>query len=140
MAKYRTKQRDEIIAYLKTTNSKHFTAADLCEHFKNHNIPVGTTTVYRQLEQLVSEGLVKKYIIDENSSACFEYIGDDVNSQPGSCYHLKCSECGRLIHLTCSEISAFEDHICEHHGFTIDKMRTVFYGTCRECRNKHSLL
>ncbi len=139
MAKYRTKQRDEILAYLKTTNSQHFTVADLCDHFRHHNIPVGTTTIYRQLEQLIDEGLVKKYIIDENSSACFEYIGDDTSSEPGCCYHLKCSVCGRLIHLTCSEISAFEDHIAKEHGFKIDKMRTVFYGTCSECSTKHPL-
>ena len=131
--KYKTRQREQILTFLRTIPSTHFTAADVCAFFKEHEIPIGTATVYRQLEQLVQEGKGQKYIIDENSSACFEYIGDEEVSAVPSCYHLKCERCGKLIHLECDEITEFERHITGHHGFRIDPARTVFYGVCAEC-------
>ncbi len=132
-AKYKTKQHEKMLAYLKTTGREHFTAADACSYFRDHDESVGTTTVYRQLEQLIAEGIVKKYVIDETSSACFEYIGDAEDPTQISCYHLKCEKCGRLIHLECQEIAEFERHITAHHGFRVDPKRTVFYGICQDC-------
>ncbi len=133
-AQYKTKQRAELQEYLASTKGKHFTAADICAHFKNREKHIGTTTVYRRLEELVNAGEVKKYFIDETSSACFEYIGDGApQAERCACYHLKCEKCGRLIHLECDEITALETHITEHHGFRIDPVRTVFYGICEDC-------
>ena len=50
---YRTKQREEIISYLKTVPGKHVTAADVRSHFQDQAVSVGQTTIYRQLEKLV---------------------------------------------------------------------------------------
>ena len=133
-AKYKTKQREHMLEYMGTVGRKHFTAADVCGYFRSKNIPVGTTTVYRQLEQLMNEGKLKKYIIDETSCACFEYIGEDEGvSGKAPYYHLKCEKCGVLIHLECDEITEFENHITKHHGFKINPMRTTFYGLCAKC-------
>ena len=130
---YKTKHREEILNYLKTIPGVHFTAADICRHFKEQGKNIGTSTVYRQIEQLVSEGLVKKYIIDESSSACFEYIDPDGNCCQNSCFHCKCEKCGKLIHMECREIELLQSHFMEHHGFRIDPTRTVFYGVCSDC-------
>ena len=131
---YRTKQRENLLSFLAEHPHTHFTAADICEHFRTGEQKIGTTTVYRQLERLVSEGQVKKYQFEEGDSACFEYIGEKEDTVP--CYHLKCEVCGRLIHLECREITMFEQHITEHHGFLIDPKRTVFYGICQDCRRR----
>ncbi len=132
--KYKTKQRDHMLEYMGTVGRKHFTAADVCGYFKNNNIPVGTTTVYRQLEQLMKEGKIKKYLIDETSCACYEYIGEtEGNDSKTPYYHLKCEKCGKLIHLECHEITEFEEHITRHHGFKINPVRTTFYGLCADC-------
>ena len=134
--KYKTKQREKMQEFLKENTGKHFTAYDVCDYFKNKGEAIGTTTVYRQLDTLVKEGVIKKYLFDESSSACFEY--DEAHDHAGHrmCYHLKCTECGKLIHLKCEEIEMFEHHIFEHHGFAIDSTRTVFYGLCEECAKK----
>ena len=71
---YKTKQREDIISYLGTTGGRHFTAADICRHFQERGRPIGTATVYRQLEKLVDEGQVKKYALSDGGSACYEYI------------------------------------------------------------------
>ena len=128
---YKTKQRNEMQKFLEQSSGEHFTASDVTEFFKGKDIAVSTTTIYRRLEELVSSGSVKKYFIDEVSSACFEYLGD--NQSNSVCYHLKCEKCGKLYHLKCDEITSFERHIGEHHNFIIDPAKTVFYGTCEKC-------
>lgn len=88
-------------------------------------ISIGYATVYRQLEKLVKNSSVVKYTIDNTSSACFEYVGEDNHSKQ-STYHLKCEHCGKIIHLSCNEIEEFENHISSHHNFKVDPAKTVF--------------
>ena len=132
-AKYNTRQKQEILNFLESKGPGHFTVADLDMYFKTKGIKVGTTTIYRQLDKLISEGVVKKYNIDETSSACYEYIGQSDANGCQQMFHLKCEKCGKIIHLECHEVTLFEEHIAEHHGFKVDPMRTVFYGICKDC-------
>ena len=66
-APYQTKQMKQILAYLQTIEGTHVTAADVCSYFKEQGINVGTTTVYRNLEKMVEQGLVAKYNVDGTS-------------------------------------------------------------------------
>ncbi len=132
---YKTKQRDLLLTYLRTVPGEHITASDICLHFKRIGINIGMSTVYRQLERLVDEGTVKKYIIDSNSPACFEYEGSD-NEANEVCFHCKCIKCGKVIHLKCSEIQHIQEHLYEEHRFKMSGSRTVFYGLCEDCANK----
>ena len=131
---YKTRQREELLAYLEAAPGAHITAADVTEHFQRRGRSIGTATVYRQLERMVDEGLLNKYFIDSNSPACFEYIGAGGHLGEGACFHCKCEHCGRLIHLHCGELEGLSTHIGEHHGFQINPLRTVFYGLCEDCR------
>ena len=74
-APYQTKQMAQLLTYLKTVEGTHVTVADVCSYFKEQGITIGTTTVYRNLEKMVEQGLVAKYNVDGTSSACFEYLG-----------------------------------------------------------------
>ena len=135
-AQYKTKQMTEILTFLKSVQEEHVTVSDICKYFRQQGIAVGTTTVYRQLEKMVKEGLVAKYVIDGTSSACFQYVGEHKESEHTSCYHCKCEKCGKLIHLHCGEVESLKNHMMEHHDFQMDPLRTVFYGICSECREK----
>lgn len=132
-APYRTRQMTELLAFLKSVQGSHVTVTDICDYFHQKGIAVGTTTVYRNLEKMVQEGLVAKYVVDGTSSACFEYTGGHKEEET-SCYHCKCEKCGKLIHLQCHEVELLKLHILEHHDFEINSQRTVFYGICSECR------
>lgn len=133
---YKTKQRDELRTFLESMPGKHITAGDVCEYFKRSGKNIGAATVYRQLEKMVDEGLVTKYNIDATSPACFEYMGAHLSED--ACYHCKCQTCGKLIHMHCDELTELQNHILNHHGFSIDPMRTVFFGICRECAEAES--
>lgn len=130
--RYVTKHYARVAAFLESRKGSHITAQDICDHFREEGNPISTTTVYRQLERLVEEGTVNKYIIDANSPACFEYNG--AKRMPHqSCYHCKCEKCGKLIHLHCEEIEELSAHLKAEHHFVFDPARTVFYGLCEEC-------
>lgn len=134
-AQYKTRQKQLMLEYLESVPGEHVTVHDIVTHFAGKGIQIGTTTVYRHLEKLVEEGLVKKYLIEQGAAACFEYINPAENCHKTNCFHLKCTGCGKLIHLHCEDLEAIETHIFEHHNFLIDPRRTVFYGLCQNCRD-----
>lgn len=131
---YKTRQQDLLLHYVMQTQGKHFTAEDVRIHFAEKEIAIGTATIYRQLEKLVKEGKLQKYIIDEHSAACFEYTGECSTDEQH--FHLKCEKCGRLIHLECDELEQIKKHLLEEHGFVLDSFRTVFYGKCADCASR----
>lgn len=132
---YKTKQKEEVLAYMKSMKGVHVTVNDIAGHLKGKGIAIGVTTIYRHLEKLVADGVVKKYIIDGVSGACFEYAGDQ-NSLPEQCFHLKCESCGELVHFHCKELEELQRHMRENHGFDINSLKTVYYGMCNHCTGK----
>lgn len=131
---YQTRQMKELREFLASTDGKHVTVKDICRYFDEAARPVGTATVYRNLEKLVEEGIVAKYSADPSDSACFSYIGSGEECCHPVCFHLKCQKCGRLIHLECDEITSLSEHMLRAHGFELNPVRTVFYGLCEDCR------
>jgi Fur family transcriptional regulator, ferric uptake regulator len=131
--KYKSKNYDEVLSYLKAMPGQHFTVNDLHAHFSEQGSSIGTTTIYRQLERMVDEGLVKKYTLDQNKSACFEYLNNAEHEGTHSSYHCICECCGNLIHLHCEEIEELQAHLFSEHHFRINSGRTVFYGLCEDC-------
>jgi Fur family ferric uptake transcriptional regulator len=133
-SEYQTKQRNELYELLRNCPGRHFTAADLEKLMAEKGCPVGTATIYRQLEKFVNEGCVAKYIIGAGNPACFEYLGEtDMGGAPEE-FHLKCTRCGALIHIHCDELSGIAGHLLKDHHFQIDPRRTVFYGLCETCQ------
>ena len=131
---YKTKQRSKILAYLNENKANHITAEEIIEHFKNVGEPIGKSTVYRYLDSLVKENIVRKFVTPERaSSACFQYIDRAHNCQIH--YHMKCTECGALIHLDCEEIKELSKHIFKEHKFMLDECKTILYGKCEKCLN-----
>ena len=131
-APYQTRAQRELLDYLKTAPGKHFTVAEIKEHFIGDNNPIGTATIYRQMERFVEEGSVRKFVLGPGESACYAFAGD---RNCASHFHCKCEKCGTLIHMDCKELCDIRDHLQEHYGFNWDAGKTVFYGICGQCRN-----
>ena len=128
---YTTKQRTAILNFLKENSDRHIKASDVVAYMRENGIKIGTATVYRSLEKFEDEGLVRKFIVDEHTGACYQFAGT-----PAAChshFHLKCTECGKLIHLSCEFLENMEKHIYDEHGFTVSSAKTVIYGVCAEC-------
>lgn len=131
---YNTKQKEKILNYIKENSACHLTAAEIVKYLSSEGTPVGTATVYRYLDKLVTNGIIRKYNLDEKTSACYQFI--DKNTKCTEHFHLKCISCGELIHIDCSYMQSLSEHIYEHHKFTIDNSRTVLYGRCENCEKQ----
>ena len=131
--KYKTRQHGLLLDYLKTVPGVHITASDVCSYFEENGATISKATIYRQLESLVDEGILNKYVLDPNSPACFEYVDENSHAGPDVCFHCKCEKCGKLIHLHCDELKEIQNQLYNEHRFRMDPIRTVFYGLCDEC-------
>lgn len=129
---YNTRQGSLILSLLQSEPGKHFTADDIITELAKGEKAVGKATVYRHLDKLIKQGVVRKYIADEGQSACFEFI--DKSGDCAAHYHLKCSSCGELLHVECEYLDEVSHHISKHHGFVISPEKTVLYGLCEKCR------
>lgn len=131
---YNTKQKSAILQCVKNLKDKHFTVDGLCEILLKKGETVGRTTVYRFLESLSNDGILRKYAATQGESVCYQYVGDH-----GKCnehFHLKCEKCGNLIHMECNEMCELARHIKSHHGFLLNPLKTIIYGVCEDCAVK----
>lgn len=131
---YKTRQKEKILDYLVKNKEKHTNVHEISQFLTEEGTPVGTATIYRQLDKLVDSGTVRRYNFDGKTGACYQYIEDEKDCHEH--FHLKCTICGKLIHLNCERLSGIDRHIFEHHGFQVDPSQTVFYGRCSECAEK----
>ncbi len=136
-SQYNTRHYVQLLDYLKEIPGRHVTIQDILSHFNSQGSRIGIATVYRLMERLVCDGLVKKYSLDGTTSACFEYIGEEGKADL-NCFHCKCLGCGKLIHLECDALSSLRSHLQKDHDFVLDCSHTVFYGWCVKCRQKAS--
>ena len=134
---YKSKHRDQILSILQENEKEHMTAGQILDELRASGISIGVATIYRQLERMVEEGLVNKYIIDANSPACFEYV-DRQTTCGEECFHCKCEKCGKVVHIERKSVEAAMQSLSgsEGNGFELDCTRTLFYGICGDCRRR----
>ena len=134
--RYTTRQRAAVLACLKERTGQYLGVQDVADAVKKLGVSVGLTTIYRNLDTLVEEGAVRKFVVDKNSAAVYEYLDDPHTEE----FHVKCRACGTLFHLRCSEIermaAALSGHLLEDHGVELDFQSSVIQGLCKDCRAK----
>ena len=118
--------------FLQKNGDVHITIDQMVEYLKEQGNRVGRTTVYRYMEKLAEQGVLRKYFIEEGMGACYQYMADPIHCSQH--FHLKCTSCQKLFHVECKELDALGGHLLEHHGFLVDHTKTVFYGLCEACR------
>jgi len=70
---YKTKQREAILEYIVENKEKHITADEIITRFSKQDNPIGKSTVYRYLDKLCKENIIRRFTIDGSSSACYQY-------------------------------------------------------------------
>ena len=66
---YKTKQRQILLDYMRALSGRHVAINDIAAHFADLGEEIGTSTIYRQLNRLVAEGSVKKYVFPGGAAA-----------------------------------------------------------------------
>jgi len=126
---YKTKQRDIVLSCIMKNKDEHFTVDEIVELLKKVETPVGKSTVYRYLNILASEGMVRKYISDDGTPTCYQYSDEGCSCT----YHLRCNSCGLLLHAHDDTTKTISDTLSKLYSFTLDNSKTIFYGFCKKC-------
>ncbi len=124
---YNTSARRDLLAFLEGHSDRAFTQEEICDEIlvDGH----GRSTVYRLVSKLVDAGCVRRISDEKTRRVTYQFIGDKTCSEH---LHLKCKDCGRLIHLD-SEIShALGDALKKSRGFVLDES-TLLFGRCKDC-------
>lgn len=133
---YRTKQKDRILNYLKENEGRHVRVQDIYDELKKSGIKIGISTIYRYLDKLIEEGTIKKYLLDGNAAACYQY-GHQCDSDNHE-YHLRCVKCGGLFHFQSEEIDSLSNNM-RSKGLSVNLEDTVFSGECDTCSENHKI-
>ena len=126
---YTTKQQQAVLACLSQRQEAPISAAELAEALRRSGHPVGLATIYRQLDRLEQSGHVHKLSTDQG--AVYQYCDRPENGR--ECFLLRCTGCGRILHLDCSHLKPLYEHLERQHRFVIDPRATVFAGLCDVC-------
>lgn len=124
---YNTEKRTKLLDFLKRNSGQAFSAEQICNGILDGGS--GKSTVYRLISQLVDDGCVRRISDAKTRSVTYQYIG------MGRCrehLHLKCKDCGILIHLDDVTSHILEKRILKSEGFTLDE-GALIYGRCEAC-------
>ena len=125
---YHTKQKERLYKLIKKKN-REFSIKEIYEDLSEE---VGLTTIYRYIDKLVEEGIINKRIGD-NNQAYYHYLESCENENH---FYLRCSQCGRIIHIDCDCIEELTTHILKDHHFHLKKEHIMIEGICEKCRKE----
>ncbi len=130
---YSTEKRGMILEYLKAHSDESVSVKDIEASLnKSGEKSINVTTIYRYLDKLSTEGHVLKHTGDEGKKATYQYVNPE-----HACHnhlHMKCTSCGKIMHMDCGFMEEFMNHIKNHHKFTIECKTSMLYGVCNDCK------
>lgn len=129
---YSTKQQQAVLCCLESRPGESMTAVTMAEELRRRGCPVGLATIYRQLDKLERLGRIHK--VNTEEGAVYQYCSHTAPQR--DCFLLKCTGCGRILHLDCSQLRGFYDHLEQEHHFRIDPRATLLSGLCDVCAEK----
>ena len=131
---YQTKAKQSILNFFWAHSNQTATVSELCQYLERENIQTNKSTIYRCLDRLIEQEQIIKYSSDDGKKAIYQYIGSDQNCQHH--LHLKCTNCGKIIHLDCQFMEEIKNHILTSHQFYIQCDSTIIYGQCKTCKEQ----
>ena len=127
---YQTKQKKLLVDFFKNNTSKQFSINEIVNNLCDDGS--GKSTIYRLVSKMVSEGTLIRLSGKSGKNVVYQYVGKDTNCHEH--FHLKCNNCGKIIHLECPQMNEIGDHILNEHSFSVDLKKSVLYGLCSQCR------
>ena len=128
--RYRTEQRELLLAYFAEHASEQFTVDALCAALSP---AIGKSTVYRLVGELLEGGTIRRFQLGTSRRVFYQYIGGD---RCETHLHTKCTECGRICHLAPALSAFLQKQILATSRFRLDDRMTTLFGKCHACLRK----
>jgi Fur family ferric uptake transcriptional regulator len=122
-----TRQRRLVWDVLVAGDGEHLSAEAVIARVQAKMPGLHTSTVYRNLETLVDEGLVRRTNLGGDRAYC-EPRHDHRH------HHIVCEGCGEVAHLHDDVLGRLPARIEAASRFTLGDSEVTFFGTCATCR------
>ncbi|AUF83357.1 transcriptional repressor [Mesoplasma syrphidae] len=146
--KQEQKKYEQIVDKLKTKNirmtdirlaiiamlikAEHLTTQEIIKNLELEFANVNVTSVYNTLDLLLSQHILFANTFNGKS------IWYEIASEKS--IHLKCDECGDVIHINPMTSDKFDFNevveLAESKGIKLDHFKIEAHGICQNCRNK----
>ena len=132
MKTYNTTQRQSIVDYLKSNPEGQYTIEQLAEALTSGNEAhkIGKSTVYRLINRMVEEGIVRRTVKGNSRQFLYQYAAVKGCS---SHLHMKCRECGKILHMDDEQSKRLMELLHESRQFELDIKETLLLGKCENC-------
>ena len=107
-------------------NGEHLSAQEVFLRVQKQLPRTGRATIYRQLEQLCTQGKIRKVATEEGITR-FELM-----TQKKEHDHFICQECGAIMDITLNEVRQIIKKKYPEEGILIN-----ITGTCDNCKKEH---
>ena len=126
-----TEKREAIFALIEEMqqNHEHLTAEEIFMRLKKQVSHLSFSTVYRNLEKLINEELIKK-IPSPKGAAYYDAI-----TAPH--HHIRCKICGRVDDLSINIKSNIDLKEIKKTGYEFIEIYYDFIGICPACKNNY---
>ncbi len=124
-----SKQRDLILNTLRE-NSTHPTAENIYTLLKEANPKLSLATVYRNLNQLAQQGILRQ-IKGLDDSIHFDH-------QLHPHYHFLCQCCGKVYDVPESVAPCIDKSVEDVLNATVIHHEMSFIGVCSDCKKRHN--
>ncbi len=127
-----TQQKKLLLDFLKENPDTPFTVEELTQQLESvsEHTP-GKSTVYRIIGQLVESGTVKRFVKGNSRHFLYQLAGGE------ECHHhlhLKCTSCGKLLHMGHSLSNQVLSEILGESDFSVAVESTTLFGCCKDCK------
>ncbi len=126
---YDTKREEALLALLREGGERGLTLREISERLTPDG--KGKSTIFRLLASLTERGAIRKLPDGQSRHFVYQYTESE------HCHHhlhLKCTDCGRFIHLTDKLSALLCDALNKEGHFALDGERSILFGRCEACR------
>jgi Fur family transcriptional regulator, ferric uptake regulator len=120
----RTRSQERVLQLLKQCD-RAMSAQDIYVELRTHDRGVGLATIYRALESLKLEGVVRDRTLPTGESL-YSCVQADR-------HHLTCLQCGQSIAIDECPVEQLENRLESLHQFKIYYHTLEFFGVCLTC-------
>lgn len=134
MAEYLTEQKKMLVDILEKDKDKELSIEQIIEELRSEykkDAP-GKSTVYRLITKMVDEGKIRRLPKGKGRKFVYQLIESE---HCHSHLHLKCVDCGRLIHLEKRLTEELTERVRAEKDFFVIEENTVLFGRCSSCGN-----
>ncbi len=133
MSGYNTVGRQKLVEFLKEHSEEPMTISEIYELISSENkdsdIPA-QSSVYRLIRKLADEGIVKQTFKNEKKQVAYFIQCEEKCKEH---LHMKCSECGKIFHLSEETSKIIKENIFKEDSFVLNS-DTMFTGKCEKCK------